>query len=108
MPYPARTTVGWFSLNQGTFQLKPTEGAKLLRSLPFKFVARLGLGEFLPTNCTCTRSVQVLVKPMVPGLDVHLTLLYTSVESPTMRAARPSGSPGLPYQAQCTPRFNAR
>src|SRR4026208_1765829 len=100
MPYPARTTVGWFSLNHGTFQLKPTEGAKLFRSFPFRFVVMLGLGEFLPTNCTCTRSVQVLVKPIVPGLDVHLTLLYTSVESPMMRAARPSCSHGLPYHAQ--------
>src|SRR6266566_2935382 len=37
MPYPLRMTVFPFP-NQGTFHARPTEGAKLFRSLPLRLV----------------------------------------------------------------------
>ena len=48
-----------------------------------------GCVEFLPTNCTSVRLLQVLVKPIVPGLDVHVTLVNALSSLPITRAARP-------------------
>ena len=48
-----------------------------------------GCGEFLPTNCTSVRLLQVLVKPIVPGLDVHVTLVNALSSLPITRAASP-------------------
>src|SRR5438034_645204 len=63
MPYPPRTTVR--RVNPGTFQLNPTEGAKLFQSS--LYIPRFGLGEFLPTN-----SISVGEPPDAPRLNNEL------------------------------------
>src|SRR5262249_12812206 len=73
IPYPDGRTVLPAPTNHGTFHASPTAGAKLFRSLPKRLTDTLGFGEFLPTNCTRVRSLHVLVKFGVPGLDVHVT-----------------------------------
>src|SRR5215471_8302596 len=107
MPYPDRSTVLPFP-NHGTFQLNPTAGAKLFESLPLRLAKTSGLGEFLPMNCTCVRSVHVLVKPMVPGLEVQLIFRKALSSFPITRASKPVCSHGLPYQSQRIPTFSVR
>src|SRR4030095_12317155 len=107
MPYPDRSTVLPFP-NNGTFQLNTTAGAKLFESLPLRLATTSGFGEFLPTNCTCVRSVHVLVKLLVPGLEVQEILRKALSSFPMTRASKPVCSHGLPYQSQRSPRFSVR
>ena len=95
MPYPERRTVLPLP-NHGTFQLNPIAGAQSCRSLPFRFGETPGFGEFFPTNCTCVRLLQVLVKPIVPGLDVHVRFVNALSALPMNRASRPLTSHGWP------------
>ena len=56
MPYPLRMTVFPFP-NQGTFHARPTEGAKLFKSLPLRLVIYSASNEnFVPVNIGFTSS----------------------------------------------------
>src|ERR1051326_1584824 len=86
----------------GTFQLKPSEGAKLFQSLGWTSLS--GLGESLPTN-----SVDVsegLALPQSPAPGCHITAKLLPEHPKSAAAPEPNFEvyrPARPYWSYTTP-----